>query len=106
MIVDERVHGPVVGQTCGPEVPVAVKVPVTWPSDVCVSTIVMFDKPAAGPAPNQVPDTSTLPGVVSSGPQKLALNNSMAALNAARDAKGFIEEIMGPAGLEPATVGL
>ena len=44
----------------------------------------MFDIPAAGPAANQVPETSMLPGVVSSGPQKLALKVRRTALNVAR----------------------
>jgi hypothetical protein len=81
--------------------------------------------PTAGPAANQVPDTSELPGVESSGPQKLALSvkskakivvtpaTTLPTLReidwlriACNNRSASIKRRVGPAGLEPATVGL
>ncbi len=44
-------------------------VPVIDPLEACVRLTVMLVIPAAGPGDTQVPDTSVLAGVVSSGPQ-------------------------------------
>ena len=86
----------------------------------------MFVRPATGPGANHVPETSLLAGEFSSGPQlTVAIARATAAMPSAREIRNLYpglriigvgwsrdlrrwlcERGMGPAGLEPATVGL
>jgi hypothetical protein len=106
-IVPEIEHGGVAGQNWSGFVPVARYVPVSDPSAARVSVTDMFVIPAAGPGEDHVPETSSLEGVVSGGPQEPRASAPTASRVIARDlGRSVIESRVGPAGLEPATVGL